>query len=114
MSMDNMSISGDIIAMILAGDLDDDLAEVTRACYTRQAVIKGGLKNGEKREFQRGQKVRIAGTNLRPKYMIGKEFTVKRVNQKTVVVDMPKDSGYGRFSGASNVRIPKNCVTMVS
>ena len=114
MSMDNMNISDDIIAMILAGDLDDELAKVTRACYTRKALIEGGLKDEKKREFQSGQKVRITGANLRPKYMIGKEFTVKRVNQKTVVVDMPKDSGYGRFSGAKNVRIPKNCVTMVS
>lgn len=103
-----MDMSKEIIEMIEAGDLDDNIAPIMTAFHKRNTVL-AGVKKG----FRRGDTVKITGRNLRPKYLFGKEFLVEKVNTKTVVVDFPFDPAYGRFSGASGVRIPKTAIEVV-
>jgi hypothetical protein len=60
-----------------------------------------------------GDDVRIIG-KLRPNYLYGYSFTVKKVNQKTVSIDVPDLAHFRRFAGQKGVRIPKSAVEKVS
>ena len=102
-------IADEIVDMILAGDVDDDLEKIKRAVYARQA-LKGGQQRAE--DFIVGQMVEIIG-KLKPNYLFGHRFEVTKVNDKTVCVNVPRDPKYRRFSGSRSVRIPKNAVKVV-
>ena len=47
---------------------------------------------------------------IRPVYMQGQEATVTKINGKTVAVTFPDNPSLRRYSGASDVRVPKSCV----
>jgi hypothetical protein len=97
---------------VSSGRLDSFLDEIYKTVQLRRTV-KGGQKRAEQ-VFRRGVTVKATSPTLRPKYMIGHEFLVKKVNAKTVVIDIPDDDRFGRFSGQKNVRMPKSCVEVVA
>jgi hypothetical protein len=120
MDPDTMQLSASVIDMIREGDMDEALGDIQAAISLRRSKIEdnhynggGGQLGGGGQKFRRGQRIKITSHTLRPKYLYGKEFTVKKVNTKTVVVDFPIDSGYGRFSGSQGVRVPKSCVSVL-
>jgi hypothetical protein len=83
-------------------DLAYDLLDLQRESLTREL----------NRSVMRGSTVTITGQHLRPKYLIGVEVVVSKVNDKTFSVDFPALPGLGRWSGAKGARLPKTCVSL--
>jgi tRNA(Ile2) C34 agmatinyltransferase TiaS len=98
---------GTIVEQIHAGDLDDQLVQISQAIKAR-----GARKRAEfARTLWKGDVVRFTGS-LRPEHLRGLTAVVKWVNEKTVTVDMPDEPAYGRYAGVEQVRIPLNCVEL--
>jgi hypothetical protein len=102
-----MDLAADIIEMISAGDLDDDIDKIANAVNIRRA-IKGGQQRAR-------NMVRIKpNANISPRYMLGKEFPVIKKNRMTYSVGpIPDEKAYGRFAGQKLIRIPINAVELV-
>lgn len=125
----------DFVEFIREGDLDDHLESLRIYIVERQQKI-GQIEQN----FDTAQRVRVVA-KLKPNYLLGHDFPVKKRNAKTVVVAVPdtctcerrKDAHiddhdalrcpkgmglykpkYGRFAGMSHVRIPKTALEVVA
>jgi hypothetical protein len=109
--MTDSSIAADIISMIREGDVDDHLSHIAQAVAARRV-----LKDGQRRvpeNFYGATRVKVIG-KLKPNYLLGHDFEVKKINPKTVVVSVPNELQYGKFAGMTHVRIPKGALEIVA
>lgn len=90
---------------ILDGKYDENLDGIAEALRTRRATLVQrnvvGIKPGDTVKFS---------DSIRPKYLAGMAATVVKRNAKSIVVDVPADPAYGRFSGARGVRCPNSLI----
>ena len=105
-----LDMTQEILEIIRSGDVDTDLEEIKIAVLIRIAEL-ADLPNYE-RGFTVGAVVEV-NTKLRPNYLYGHRFIVKKINEKTVVVDIPNEPQYRRFAGHTDVRIPKTALSVV-
>lgn len=86
---------------ILAGDYDDELNEIAKCINVRRK----SLSNKKLYSFHIGQEVRF-NDSCRPRYLIGARAIIKKLNRKTVTVDLVNPTA--RFN--QNVRVPLNLI----
>jgi hypothetical protein len=98
------SMIQEIVAMIEAGDLDEHLNELLNATYARKKA------SAESVNFQIGQKIRV--TRVNPKYLIGMEATIHKVNRTTVRVMVPDEPRYRKYRG-KDVGFPKTSIELI-
>lgn len=109
------TLAQDVLDSIAAGDLDDRIDEVYSVVQQRRSVVKGQRRADE--TFLPGDRIRIRrDAAIAPKYMLGTEYTVARVNRKTVTTGrIPADrTVYGKFAGMPYTRIPIDCIEKIS
>lgn len=95
----------EVVRLILDGYCDHDLSTVAQAVRDRQDEI--ALEGA--RRLTVGDTVTFTAP-ISPKYLIGQEARVTKVNRKSVVVDVPDEPSYRRFRGATGVRCPISCI----
>lgn len=88
-----------VASAIALGEHDHELDMIMQAASARRKDIAAAKRF----ELKRGDTVKFSD-HIRPRYLIGLEATVAKVNQKSVVVDCPDDPAYGRFAGVRGVR----------
>jgi len=98
-----------ILDMIEEIDDLDLLKEIVSRASIRIANMVGDDKR-EKPTYRRGDIVFFTN-GISPKYLFGKTATVVKVNDKSVLVNVPDEPQYRRFAGARNVRCPKGIVS---
>jgi hypothetical protein len=87
---------------ILSGQVDEFLDNIIQVIKIRKDQLKPSIW-----EFQVGDRVRLVNAN--PKYLIGAEATVRKVNRTKIVIDL--DVPQGRFS--KNISTPLSMVEKV-
>lgn len=97
-----MTTTDEIISTIVSGHVDASLEVIVKAIRMRRE----NLNDSKVLLLKPGDEVRF-NTQANPKYLEGITATVKKVNRKTVNVDIP-DNAYGarKFRGARDVRTP--------
>lgn len=105
----------EIMDIIRSGDVDDNLAVIEMAIRERRSILAGQKRVPEipRTDFHVGCTVKVTG-KLKPNYLFGHTFEAKKVNHKTVVVDVPDHPLYRRFAGHNGVRIPKTALQVVA
>lgn len=93
-----------VLTAILNGEFDGD----ERAIYDAFKTRRGVAAQIAAASYKPGDRVRFTDA-VRPKYLIGVEANVVKVNAKTVVVKM--DSVQGRFGGET--RCPAELIEAV-
>ena len=93
----------------IAGIEDTDVLDLA---YELLNFQREALAHELNRSVMRGSSVTITGQHLRPKYLLGVEVVVSKINGKTFSVDFPAEPGLGKWSGAKGVRLPKTCVSL--
>lgn len=99
--------SQDIVSAIISGDLDDDFDTI------KQAIKMRGEHLAQARRLSLKPGDTVVFTNLRPKYLIGLEAEVVKINPKKVVLKCPDKPEYGRFAGSSNVSCQPDMIEKV-
>jgi hypothetical protein len=94
-----------IIDKVRAGLLDNYLDSIYSEINLRRKLVKITASD----ELKVGDKAVITG-NLRPKYIVGLEVTVTKLNGVTVSVDMPTTPDARRYAGIRGVRVPRTCI----
>ena len=108
-----LNMTQEILDIIRSGDVDTDLEEIKIAVLSRIAFLpKEEQQQNYERGFTVGAMVKV-NAKLRPNYLFGHTFMVKKVNEKSVVVDVPDEPQFRRFAGHRDVRIPKTALTVV-
>lgn len=90
-----MDYRNDFVVPVLSGEMDEFLDGMIQTIQSRKKELKPKIW-----EFQVGDKVRLVNAN--PKYLVGAEATVKKVNRTKIVIDL--DVPQGRFS--KNISTP--------
>jgi hypothetical protein len=136
----------EIIEMIREGDLDDHLGVIKATIVGRENKLSLDKRDEQRKQdfnWYTASRVKVIG-KLKPNYLMGYDFEVKKINPKSVVVSVPdtckfcqherlthdpanmqclegdRNSAYsfkplyGRFSGMSSVRIPKTALEIVA
>jgi hypothetical protein len=88
-----------IRGMIIAGELDDQLSEISSIVSQRKRLIAAE----NVMQFRKGDLVQFS-QSVRPQYLRGKHATFVRTEGDKVVVCCPFGRDYGRFSGSGEVR----------
>lgn len=94
-----------VVGAIYAGLYDDTLDTLSEA-------IKNRVTNLEQRQIatlKKGDTVRF-NSKTRPKYLVGVEAVVIKVNKTTVTVDIPSRDTFERFGGI--VRVPASLLEL--
>lgn len=86
--------TANIIKSILDGNQDEDFDRIIDVVHSRRSVVA----RSKVFEFSRGDRVRF-NNGANPKYLIGVEGVVQKVNQTRVVVKIEGEAG--RFTGGS-------------
>jgi hypothetical protein len=110
--------TGDEYILDMIAEIDDPnlLAQIIVAATNRRtALARLGLNENtpdenKHEEFKRGDIV-FFQRGISPKYLVGKTAVVTKVNDKSVVVNVPDDPSYRRFQGKRGVRCPKTIVS---
>ena len=97
-----MDFHNEFSVPVLTGQMDEYLDGMIRTIQMRKKDMAPKVW-----EFQVGDRVRLVNAN--PKYLIGAEATVKKVNRTKIVIDL--DSPQGRFS--KNISTPLSMVEKV-
>jgi hypothetical protein len=87
------------------GAYDKRLDDIMAAIKQRKQIL--GLET--RAQIRPGDVVRFSN-RIHPRYLIGKTAVVVKLNRKTVVVNCPNDSSYGRFQNSHNVRCPNDMI----
>jgi len=98
-----------IINTIVSGNVDAALDSINNAIRLRRKTL-----DQSKGLFMNIGDTIVFNTHASPKYLQGQTAIVKKVNEKTVVVDIPEDAvGARRYRGAKNIRCPFSIVDKV-
>lgn len=89
-----------ILQAIVDGKLDKDLDGIIEACRDRRQDAGKAIKY----TLKRGDKIRIVGSNIKPGYLRGMEFIVKKINPTTISADPVDPSKARRY--AHGIRVP--------
>jgi hypothetical protein len=101
--MDQREYFDDIVTPILSGECDEFLKSIIDTAQLRQTQLKPKIY-----EFNVGQRVKFV--NVNPKYLVGAQGTIKRINRTKVVVDL--DHQTGRFF--RNISTPLSMIEKVN
>jgi len=107
--MSNLQSVEEVVSRITSGVVDNHLDVIIDAVKMRRKQISDAkillVKPGD---------VVVFNSDASPKYLRGQKATVRKVNSKTVSVDIPEDAwGARRYRGAKNVRTPMSIVDVV-
>lgn len=83
------------------------MSDITENIKYRKEI----LAQKSKLKIRIGQKVRFSD-EIRPKYLIGLEAEVKKINPKTIVVNVPNEPEYGKYAGSIRIRCPISLLTI--
>lgn len=97
-------MSENILDTILGGSFDNELDTITSAIKQRKTILANRLISS----LDEGDRVKFNNTT-RPRYLVGVEGTVKKINGKSVSIDL--DMAHGRFF--KNIRVPSSLVELV-
>jgi|SRR5215472_10767333 len=97
-----------IMAQILDGQHDDNLTAIVNAVHER----RNALSRIRMTNISINDTIRFT-SGIRPTYLAGLTAKVRRVNGKSVVVDIDADPKFGRFAGKRNVRCPASVIERV-
>jgi hypothetical protein len=90
----------DVVEMIENGDFSPDELQKIEAAIAKSRGAKNFVLGGEA----------VLNSKINPKYLRGTIVVVRKINDKSVLVDFPRDPSMRRYSGARGVRCPKTIV----
>jgi hypothetical protein len=93
----------ELVTAIFSGQFDDTLESLGDAVILRRKQIALRMRKGDRVRFTSATK---------PRYLVGVEATVERVNQATISVLL--DEAAGKFSGNRSIRVPVTLLEPVS
>lgn len=98
----------DVLDTILVAD-ETQLNQIQQAVKQRKEIVLGRMVLG----LNKGDKVRFNG-KIRPKYLVGLEATVEKVNQKSVGVRLVEDDkAAARRFGHGVIRCPISLIETI-
>jgi transcription antitermination factor NusG len=93
-----------IIEAVKEGDVDTYLSGIISAAYDRKKAVAREV------DFEYGRMVRVVRVN--PKYLIGMEAKIHKVNKESVRVMVPDEARYRKYRGR-DIGFPKTSLELI-